>query len=315
MFVVSLRGWAMDEELAKRFLEEAPKKWREYEALLRPVEQHEETTLDVLSTNEVLHNVVDATVGNAASQVLLKMCRAGEKERICGTNSDYYFDLTVGPEPGKVLSIQDVQQRNANVEGYALRHRSFFVRTIAYAYPLNFIDIVGSTGFRVTDAAEIPQDSAGRVRIDFGYDLVTLSPKDASLPKSYSGTLVLEPRRYWAIKNVNMTFDDPVKEVGRIELENQIESGPHSLPVVTSAIQKWYDPAGNTLKVATSEYKWKEAKGGDRTFTLSSFGFPEPTFAKPSHSRMWAFVVAVALLVSCVGVLRYRHRKKTAVSV
>jgi hypothetical protein len=306
----SARGGGAERPVAKRFLGEAPQKWEEYKSLLRAYELRERTTIEVMHNKTVEHDTIRTVLGDKDTEIVVHLRRTGEQERLYGVNADYEFVLQKGPDSDEPFAIHHVGPRNPNQETYALRNREYFVRSIWWAFPLDFHKIVGSPGFRVKDATDAIQDRKHVVRITFEYALTNPGPKEKTLPKAFAGTAVFLPDTYWALSEVKMRFDDPVKEVSAIEMDNTIGTPVRGLPLVARTEYRWYDLTGKLWRRAVSNYEWTEFTRGDDPFTLSAYGFPEPTFPQPSRVRLWLACISIAAMLLGIAVFAFRRRQK-----
>ncbi len=307
------RGAMADEALAKRFLEEAPRKWHEYKSLLRGFERQSEYLTELISdkNEEITADRVVFGADGIRAVLESKPKKAKKQEIINGTNPDYSFELRKTPMTSGAFSIHNVTPRALEGEGVALRIAARRAALIWQAHPLDFLKVISSSSFHVRDAKQIVQNGSSFVQIAFEYHLSNPGPNEQLLAKHYAGTILLAPDCFWAIVELKMQLDDdPLKEVGAIELENQITNSFRGLPVIMERRVRWYSPTGTLLKRVTEKNKWNEFTGSNESFTLSAYGFPEPSIPHSSKMRLWLFCLSVILLVVCVALLVYRHYRR-----
>jgi hypothetical protein len=91
------QGALADEALAKRFLEEAPRKWQEYKPLLRGYEQQRDSLTELTSGKIESRSLFRQVCGTDGLRALLdgwqKQGDREEKATVSGSNPDYDFEL------------------------------------------------------------------------------------------------------------------------------------------------------------------------------------------------------------------------------
>jgi hypothetical protein len=150
-----------EDALAKRFLEEAPRRWKEHEAIARNLEANIASTLSwddgthatiqirvVLGTDDTaaIYDYYDSQVDNTDS------ASAG----VYGSNQRYAFELT-RPRPDAELLIDDVTVRSGsttktNMTKAASRARLYASQQLRRLNNVDLYDIVCSRDFRVATA-------------------------------------------------------------------------------------------------------------------------------------------------------------------
>ena len=303
-----------DETLAKRFLEEAPRKWEEYKPLLRGSEAQEDSLEEQLSKKTEFRESWRFICGTDGARAILdgwqKEGEQKEKAVVYGGNPDYEFEL--GKSPGSNnFSIEDVApRRDPDKVNLALRLATRQGEGICRAYILDFSRFISSTDFRVTNATEVVRDGNRLVQIEFAYDLKNPGPKEKLLVGRYTGTVCFAPNSYWAIVEAKLKMlDDPRKEVGAIIIQNEIADALRGAPVIVGSHILWYDLNGNLFQRRTTKRVWKEFTGGNERFTLSAYGFPEPGTSRPSKTRLWWLGASLALAFICIALFIYRRRR------
>lgn len=312
--VASISGWlgkaSADDALAKRFLEEAPRKWREHELLLRGFEVKGEHVTTMIGAKEVK--------GTSGTQKTRQTDRTildsegvqaiSEQDReVFGRTRDYAFSLA-RPRASKALpSILDVSSVSPQYTDPALHVAASRASMIRAFFPHDFLDIVSSSDFKVKEATETSRDGKPAAQITFEYQITHPKPEERLLPKSYIGTVLFAPDAYWAIIEGAMNVDASSKQLGSYEVKHRLENVFKRLPVVVEAVDCTYDTDGNLSGSVVSKYEWKEFTGGDAMFTLSAYGLPEPSLSPPTRRRLWLFSITVTLVVFCIAFFLYRR--------
>lgn len=277
-----------DDTLAKRFLEEAPAKWREIDSKLNGFEVKGEYVTKTLSP-ELKKRGGRSRPEHETDRVVFSsdgIQAVDEQERrVFGMNKAYTFELTkstqgalsivnVSPYPPRidVLRPRPPRPNIAFITAIGRVHgiRSFFM--------LDFFEIVSSPDFKVKKATETTQNDKHLMSITFEYQLRNPDPKKRLLPKSYKGTILFAPDSYWAIIEGKMDVDGGDKLLGGYQIKQRLATTVKRIPVVVESSFRDYDKQGNTLETLLSKFDWKEFKesDGNKTFTLSAYGFPEP---------------------------------------
>jgi hypothetical protein len=298
-----------EETLVTRFREEAPKKWEEYRSLLAGFNVLEDALIEDIDIKQETRDVMSVTKNRDGTRAISKISRNGGKETMKVDNPYYSFELQRELADGSEFSIQYVRQRQEGPSGRA-QHSSFYVADSLYriGWLLDFSKIISSHDFRVIKASQVTNDKRPCVQIEFEYRLTNPGPKQGALPKFYAGVAVFDPEWFWALREAKINMDD--KSISRIEAEHVIETQIRNLPVVVEEKVRWFDLKGVLCQRGTWKFRWSEFLGTNKDFTLSAFGFPEPTFVTPSRNRMWGFAFCIILLIFCVGTLVRRRRQK-----
>jgi hypothetical protein len=192
---------AADHALAKRFLEEAPQKWRQYEAELRGFEETGDyLAVDLIpknsETGECFRCLLSADGERAVWETRPK--EASKRTAVYGSNPKYDFELRKGPGPTGAFWIESVESRSQSVESIALRNARVNVAMIWHGgWLLEFLTILRSPDFLVKDAREVSRDEKRFVQVQFEYQLKNPGPRDKYLPKSYSGQFVRRKYNCW----------------------------------------------------------------------------------------------------------------------
>lgn len=320
----SYRQVSADSALKDRFLEEAPRKWREYSSLLRGFEVSSEHIIEANSigatgdgekqTQRESDHIILADSGVSALK------KQGLYTYV--SNQEYSFTLgqsvdTLGQSVesnSQSLSILDLypqhplSSQHAKPASEAIKAAARRVGTIWHLYPLDFLELVTSTSFKVVNAKEIVENGENVVRIDFEY-----SPQadSNSYPFSiYQGHALFSPAKYWAVVGGNVTVKDPQKQVGGYELHNRFGQVLGQIPVVTNSDYLIFNVGHALLESMVSTYAWSKFEGDEDQFTLSRYGFSEPSFQTALDAKRWFFYLNIVVVLACLLLLVYRSWRK-----
>jgi hypothetical protein len=298
-----------EDAVSKRFLMEAPQRWKEYQALLRGFELQSEYFTEFVAENRQ-ERATDRTVLSANGTQAVEEFFPEDAKRVGfvrGNSPSYDFELRKKGGSQSELSIHDIQPLKTNVNGPAMRH-ALAAANIWQVYMFDFLSLCSSNELQIKDAKEIAADGRDLVQIEFEYVPASSVVNQGVLAKRSTGTVLFDPNSYWAIVGAKITVHNATGDGGeRIELTQQMEKALKDIPVPVESQVRLYDSGGKLIKRSTSKYQWKEYLGDGKDFTLPGYGFPEPTFAQPSLTRLWVALTCVVLIVFCLTILVYRR--------
>ncbi|MGO9110688.1 MAG: hypothetical protein ACLP9L_15820 [Thermoguttaceae bacterium] len=295
-----------DDTLAKRFLKEAPDKWRDHARRIAGLEVRCSRTLDVADTKDAAKivrtvSVVRAVFGNENCQRTFEL-EPGDSGRFsadfAGCNADYFFGLRKA-KGARDYAIAYVESHStlAQDETLALSRTRFVAERIRRVHLVHMLQLASSPDFKVTSAKELLQGGHHMVQIDFEYNPKKPDNKEVSAGIYRSGTIMCDPAADWAVIEALVKIDDLERKVVVLECESRVDATVRDIPLATSYLVQGKDSKDRQVFRYAEKCEWKEFTGGDDAFRLSGFGFPEPTFPQRSRIRLWGFVLTVAVVV------------------
>jgi hypothetical protein len=306
--------WAIsDDGLARRFLQEAPEKWREHESGVNSVSATGNTTMswdDGHYRKQTLRIVLGANEAEGVFDSQLEEPDRSERS-VYGSNAAYSFELT-GPISGE-LSLRAVWARSEKSvdPSRAVEMGRNIVSKIRRLGHIDLLDMVVSPDFSVTSAKGIMRGDQMLVELEFQYDPADPSHAELAGGILRHGTLVLSPDRDWAVLEADVfaqgaTPDDSLTK----RFTRQVRADITGTPMVVDAHDVAFDAAGNLVYEFRDQYEWSPFTGDAAVFRLSAYGFPEPSFDGPRRARVWMVIGSLIVLFVCL-VLALRVRRAT----
>jgi hypothetical protein len=296
-----------DDLLLQRFRSEAPAAWKAYlETSLEISGSVVGTTTD-LSTNEVTERFTrDILVaGDWAvctywpDPVNPPKGYSGTPDA-CGVNSRYAFRLAQGATREdwvieKLLPLAESLAEDRGVAWSATQgadplHVPFIL------YPARLMKIAASDAFQVHGARAVKREGEDLVELSFSYMPTDEKAvrEEVRIPR---GTLLLDPSRYWLLREAEFEASWPLGEVGKNTVRFDFDDSIASVPLVRkytsrvigaptpgSKAESYGLTAVDYQREITFDLRRIEAPS-ERDFTLSAFGLPEPY--QPENAWLW----------------------------
>jgi hypothetical protein len=169
--------------------------------------------------------------------------------------------------------------------------------------------MVSSPDFRLIRVTDMRGDGE-LVKVEFEFD--PKAPTGGNAP-ARSGMVVLDVKRYWQIREAQ-TKASGVYGEGSLAITNEFADGKMPVPFVSRCTTRMLIPVDKQFdgKRYQGDFVWHtdmhDAPDLDRKhFTLTAFGFPEPSVPRPSPARLWLVWATIAILAFCAGLLTYRR--------
>jgi hypothetical protein len=313
-----------DDLLLQRFRSEAPAAWKAYQEASIEITGSIVGTTTNLSTNEVTERF-KRDVRVAGDWAVFRhwpgaadrpKSSSGTKDAgvpsapyACGRNSRYAFRLAQGATSDdwvieKLLPLAESLAEDRGVAWSATQGASP-LQTPLGLHPGKLPKIAANDGFQVHGARAVKRDD-DLVEVSFSYlptDERALR-KEVRIPK---GILLLDPSRYWLLREAEYEAKWPLGEVGkttvRIDLDDSIADVPlirkftaHVIADPTGTKAESYgitEPVDRLLEIL---YDLRRIESpSERDFTLSAFGLPEPYQPEPAW-LWWTLAIGVALV-------------------
>lgn len=175
--------------------------------------------------------------------------------------------------------------------------------------------LVHERTFRVTHASAINRDGRNLVQIDF----ICPHPIQKHVKNYFvqGGSLLLDPDRYWCIKECDLRTQS-INGNGTKRALFEFRDGSNRYPIVTRMVRTGKSPLGNVSE-EVFEFDLHEVTKlpSEEEFTLSAFGLPEPMGVEPlPPSRNWLWLLAAAIIAAALAILfswlKHRHTEKAS---
>jgi hypothetical protein len=300
-----------DDGLARRFLQEAPEKWREHESRVNLVSGTRTTTMswdDGDYREQALRIVLGTNEAEAICDTKVE-ARDSSYRRVYGSNADYSFELA-GPLSGE-LSLREVWPRSGRSadSSDAVQIGRRIVSEIRRLRSIDLLDLVVSPDFTVKSAKAVRREDEMLVELEFQYDPADPGHAQVTAGIFRHGTLLLSPEMDWAVLEANVSGQGATPEDSFTKrFIRQVRTEIAGKPLLVDAHEVAFDAVGNLMYDFRDQYEWSPFAGDDAVFTLSAFGFPEPSFDGPSRVRVWMSIGSLIVLFVCLVLIqRTRH--------
>jgi hypothetical protein len=270
-----------EQNWARRFRDEAPKKWKEYLTLARHLQ------------GKVYSSWTDCA-GNEATQRTLYECKQSDsgvsisvdrlrpiEPRSCyalAVNASYQFKL-VRPDLFPWWVIASVGQPIA--ERGDLDPRSVRTEVLGTLCPGLKLDLswlpqmARMPEFRVRSVKPVEEGGRNLVRLDFDFD-----PPASYRDYTRGGYVIFDPEQYWLVQEYEVNADDRDGGKGKLSAKIWYEKEPGHAPL--PARQEAHRTGVNSdsrrvdfMNVRHYLLRWRD-RMPENEFKLSAFGLPEP---------------------------------------
>ncbi len=298
----ALTASAADQSVEDRFLKEAPTKWLEYRQIVaRHTEGRAKSSWEFTSGRKYVGDASFAlNIEGKAARVKFVRFEKGQAKTVEALNPEYRFRLA--PGNGGQWIIQQIRTGARTIPADLIgRHFKFPLRgeegTFADAIGCAclgqtfnaewFPRLLDSSDFRVVRATDV-KGERGLVKVEFKFQ--PAGPTGGG-PDLRSGTIVLDAKRYWLVREVDaqaafMAGSEkrglvPLK--GTLTIRNKIVDGKMPVPyvshqVITTAGAEDAEGKPTPWKtILVTDVEMHDApKIDSRQFRLSAYGLPEP---------------------------------------
>jgi hypothetical protein len=306
----------------KRFSEEAPVKWREYQAFSRRL--HGTASATIVDTD------TGSTTREHSVRIYIKQSNVGaihheireEKKRVKKEDYEYQRGEQVRLSNSKYsarLSKRDVSkgwlldklvfEANVPLSSDKTPAQEAYERVSPHFSFANYslIDVCKDPHFKMKRVFADRRDERELVRVDFQW-----RRKRGHNVTDYDGTMLLDPGQYWHVVEFDARYGEGI---GRVKGSSETVLVMGSYPVIKtySFVNESKPPNGKVfVHRGTTEFELRDS--GDlpeNEFTLTAFGLPEPvgvTFEQPTRWHLWFGVGAVACFAAGIACYRLARR-------
>lgn len=290
-------------ELIKHFLQEAPRKWRQYKDLCR----HLNGSVQILS--EVDGKPYERYRVTYKSN---ERCRLTYLDRqpkgsvdVLGFNSRYAFRLIKRKGKGWVLKEVQMLHRTdkSSIKSEAVQSADY-LQMLVNGYGIELIKLVRQSSFRVTQIDLKPRD--GRQLWQIAFDNSHPVDQEPFFPVQ-KGRLLLDPDRYWYLVSAEyyaVYGSQNHKQLSFEKVEATIADSPSQYPIPKTVTVRSKQQRPNRTLTYVTHFSFDVNKPPkpvpEREFTLSAFGLPEPPgvdWTPPTPWYFYAGAAAIAMLV------------------
>jgi hypothetical protein len=301
-------------DLARRFSDEAPKAWAEYQAQADSFQGMVTIIIKQDDGRTLVHSKLEFRSNRSCRLQSERSIAPEPAEELNAFNSLYAFSL-VRSSPDRPWAVGKIQDRRNGEEGSVLRevHRNLApLHTLIRAYSEDLSDLVRQPTFRALSAAAVNEDGSDFVRVEFD-NTHPVDLKGHGFFPIQGGTLTLDPNHFWCVRSTELR-NTYASAKSLISIKNVYRVGADRIPIPEKSSAKQesrHETKGLRISLFedTFELSRPDNPPGDESFTLSAFGLPEPFRVEPPrpwYSRWYLILAALAVLCLVAGALLAR---------
>lgn len=291
------------EDLTREFLDQAPRAWDEYRKYAGELQGS--FTRKITKGGKVSsHDRLRFKHNHRCQLVRYESMLSGKANQgVEAFNPLYTFVLkrknaTAPWVATAIVRRADEQAATAVAEIEGARYQ---LSMLIYTYMSDLPALVKQPTFRVIRASRVKLGGADAVRIEFD-NVHKVSNKSADFFPIQSGSITLDPKRSWCLRECDVKTKHPNAEA-RIKVRNEFSSSPSKYPLPKRRIETQDIDVNGAGKIHmqwefTFDYSKASVLPPDKEFTLSEFGLPEP-FGMETRATPW-YLWAAGAGILCV---------------
>jgi hypothetical protein len=298
-------------DLSQRFITEAPSSWAKYLEFCGKLQGTVRTDWQNLKRKERNFRATRKISQNArcAIQSVEVLSSRGTEEVVAVANARYGFRLK--KLNGNWLLDRLNPQPDVDIDGLSVRRVvSNWTAMPVYCYDFFLVDMVKDSRFSIASCQEVNKDHESLIQVVFNFPN-PINPKKFVTPIQ-SGSLLLDPRRYWSVREYVANCKWLGNRVGRYNAVYSYDEGPQGFPIVrtmSSTLKMVPDDGSGIIDKHEFVLEVPNKLPDDAEFTLSAFGLPEPAgFQTRTPWYIWAFSLGLLSIAAGVGLAWYRRR-------
>jgi len=307
------------DDAVQRLMSEGPKAWDAYRTFLATLQGKSDT-----------QETIDGAPGYHSEASVLQKPRcamfvrqgragdAGQKEEaarggwLWACNPAYAFELRRKREdaPWRVTNTSLRDEPSADEPNVAHPYQDMTVKSLTWLITLRGVPlnaVISHASFRVARSERVIEEGAPCLR--FHFECVHPIDSRPFFPIQ-RGSMTLDPARSWCVRAAELECLYAAGVV-KSRIVTQLRDSSRGFPIPVSRIEDGTARDGNrtiaTRRVDTIELEERPTWPDDSEFTLSAFGFPEPSgIGVPATRRvvpiwLWVAIGGGTLLVLAVG--------------
>jgi len=313
LLTVGAHAALSSEQVKERFLNEAPKTWAEYRVL---ASRFQGNVTEVFKKNgEVVNEKSTEVKQNGKCRMVINCFARKDSKAFSGVevyaqNASYAFSLKKErPERAWVLTAMGFKGDGEPL--VVVEHLDWAFEVLGspvMLYSESLAELVKQPSFRIVKAEELKEHGRSLVRISF--DNRHSSEANPFFPIQ-SGSVTLDPQWCWCVRDGTI-LNRYAQGESRAQVSVTAISAPGRIgtPIPKRAVaetEALYKPMKGSL-LTDFALSVPVSLPPDSDFTLSAFGFPEPTPQRAgSRLYIWLFVGGIVCLIAGIGIRRFRR--------
>ena len=270
------------------------------------------------------HTTVSQIHRGASSVYIRESTRAGGNScSVVAINSQYAFWLEKGTPSAqwRVRVINRDLSHDIQLKGVGKvdLYEDFSYRYSPYKLGLvDFLpELLKRPGFSVTKTESVGPPEEGFSKIWFKAVADEISDKQkGTVPIEGTGWLILDPKCYWCVRECELPYYSPRFPKSRAVARYQYDVAHGSFPLLKQIEIVYYAPETSEKPTSRTvlDYVLEKRVPAEKEFTLSAFGFPEPTgvvWHRPTPWYLYFIGAGVGLLALGVYLRRRLNRRKS----
>jgi hypothetical protein len=272
---------AAKEDWARRFRDEAPKKWQEYLALARHLQGKVSSSwMDFAGNEETQRTLYECKQSDTGAWISVDRLSPVQPRSsyVVGINPTYQFKLVRQDLDSSWMigSVGPPAAKRDDLDPRSVRTQVLDALCPGLKLDLSWLpQMARMPQFRVRSIKPVENDARNMVRVDFDFD-----PPESFKQYTRGGYMILDPERYWLVQEYEVSADD--REGGKGKLSGKIsylnKPGHAPLPERQEAHRTGVNSDSRRVDFMSVRYyllRWRD-RVPDEDFTLSAFRLPEP---------------------------------------
>ncbi len=317
--ILPVYGEENEISLKARFLKEAPQAWAEYSELTRKLQGSIKLQFSSSFTNAVGQNEYELKANENGKLISVIMERSSNGKRdyltweLFGYNPTYSFAMRKNSPTSAWLTREIYPNHPTKEPAHIRKHFEAFAVVAAALVHMRhdkLTDIVRLPEFHVIHIRPMEDSGEQLIEVAFVCQHTVSEGSDKPLIQVQEGTLVLDPKRHWCLRSYDARTDIPNSR-GTLKFR-VLESGTTEtgllIPKKTVDEAEYVFDQGKNVQVHRFEYALTDPPElpCDDEFTLTAFGFSEPTLEAAQRSHWygnWRFIAAIGAVASLALVI------------
>lgn len=303
-----------------RFLNEAPAKWKDYRAFAGRLQGAYTYSADrIKGTNRQPHDKLRVELKQSGSWTFSVMQELGPEAlspfgRARIVNSRYAAELhqrspssgwaiwTLSQGPSKKQGINPEQRKESVLDAVCI------LQKVSHRL---LPDMVKDREFAVKEVTPLEQNGHTYIRVAFANRPKVRVLEDPGM----EGWVLLDPDRYWVIKEGQITAEYRGGGKGTVTFTNEYHVTRDGFPIPRQRTTREQFSLDDRIEGLHTVEFVEQGEVPEREFSLSVFGLPEPrgvTFPQPSRWYLWFGGFAFLSLLAGGFFWRRANRRKLA---
>jgi hypothetical protein len=309
-------SWSQEDgELAQRFRDEAPRKWKEYRAFAERLQGS--VTVAIIRNDRMIGNYRREIKQNASCKLMLRQSLLPESPggELSAYNPTYGFSLKRRREDQSwAVSGVELEEARIRKAHQVLEDGSNPACELLQLWTEDLSELTRKSSFAVRRAIPAHRDGVELVQIDFDNTHPIEPSGEEPFCPIQSGIMFLDPNHFWCLRAWDLQLkynrSEP-KNTAAIEYRDR--SAEYSIPKrIRIEHMDPRDPPKSSTWVRDFDFEEPASLPADSEFTLTAFGLPEPFGAEPRGSLWYLWAAGAGFVCLGLGFFIRRRSQQSA---